>query len=113
MIECPHIKFPFQRGINGKVQVVEQDTPAHIISCELVIVHCPLGARDDRPDFGWAWPELSNMPLNLASLEQALEQFEPRGDANATQYAGVAAGVVNVQVNIEIDTMDSGTQSTE
>jgi phage baseplate assembly protein W len=111
--ECPHFSFPFQRSADGtSVQVVEQDTPEDIMCCENVIVHCPLGWRDDRPEFGWAWPELANVPLNVGSLEQALEQFEPRGDANAQQWLGTAAGVVNVLVSVKMDTADSETQTT-
>ncbi len=100
--ERPHIQFPFQRGANGKVNCVEQGEPEHVMSCEMVIVHCPLGYRDDRPDFGWPWPELQNMPLDLSGLEQALERFEPRGDANVTQYADLAASVVSAHVDVLI-----------
>jgi phage baseplate assembly protein W len=101
--DLPHLSFPFQRDpVSGVVQVVEQDTVEHVMSCELVIVHYPLGARTDRPEFGWAWPELEGAPLNLASLEQALGQFEPRGQANASQYADVAAATVYVSVDVAI-----------
>jgi phage baseplate assembly protein W len=88
----------------GQVDVVEQDTVEHVMSCELVIVHCPVGYRDDRPEFGWAWPELATAPLNLGPLEQALKQFEPRGNADATQYLDqVGDLVVNVAVRIASD----------
>jgi hypothetical protein len=113
--EAPHISFPFVRvdttkpGYDpslGGVQVVEQDTVEHVMSCETVIVHYPLGYRHDRPEFGWAWPELENAPLNLNSLEQALRQFEPRGNASAAQYADVAAAAINVSVDVAIQSTD-------
>jgi phage baseplate assembly protein W len=102
--ELPHLSFPFQRDpVSGSVQVVEQDTVEHIMSCETVIVQHPLGYRQDRPEFGWAWPELENAPLNLGSLEQALQQFEPRGQASATQYLDVARAAVQVSVDVAIE----------
>jgi phage baseplate assembly protein W len=104
--ETPHIQFPFTRGSSGSINVVEQDSVEHVMSCELVIVHHPLGYRYDRPEFGWAWPELENAPLNLNSLEQALRQFEPRGDASAAQYADVAAAAINVSVDVAIQSTD-------
>ena len=108
MIERPHIKFPFQRDpATGKVQVVEQDTPEHVMSCELVIVHCPVGFRADRPEFGWPFPEMRGAPLNLDALTQALEQFEPRGEANAEQYYDVAEAVAHVSVDVKVRSQDA------
>ena len=109
--ERPHIAFPFARGASGSVNVVEQDTVEHVMSCETVIVSHPLGYRHDRPEFGWAWPELANVPLNLNSLEQALRQFEPRGSATASQYADVAqAAVQRVSVDVAIQSLEDATQ---
>lgn len=106
---APHIKFPLQRDpVTGQVIVVEQDTPDHVMSCEMVIVNHPVNYRQDRPEFGWAWPDLAGLPLNLGSLEQALRQFEPRGNASATQYADAAqAAVQHVTVVVEIPTTES------
>jgi phage baseplate assembly protein W len=105
--DIPHLSFPFQRDpVSGSVQVVQQDTVEHVMSCELVIVNHPLGARLDRPEFGWAWPELQNAPLDLGSLEQALRQFEPRGQASAMQYADVAAATVHVSVDVAIQSTE-------
>ena len=108
----PHISYPFQRDpVSGSVQVVEQDTVEHVMSCETVIVNHPLGYRHDRPEFGWAWPELANVPLDLGSLEQALRQFEPRGTATATQYADAAqAAIQHVSVDVAIQSLEDATQ---
>ena len=109
--ERAHIPFPFERGPNGSVNVVEQDTDEHIMSCETVIVSHPLGYRHDRPEFGWAWPELETATLNLGSLEQALRQFEPRGSATASQYADTAqAAVLHVSVVVAIQSLEDATQ---
>jgi phage baseplate assembly protein W len=106
--ELPHISYPFVRDqVTGTVRAIEQDTVEHVMSCEQVIVRHPLGYRIDRPEFGWAWPELDGMPLDLGSLEQALRQFEPRGTATASQYADVAASVVHISVDVAIQSVET------
>lgn len=106
----PHISHPFTRDpVTGSVRVVEQDTVEHIMSCETVIVLHPLGARQDRPEFGWAWPELANAPIDVGSLEQALRQFEPRGEANASQYLDVVEAAVRVSVDVAVQSVETET----
>lgn len=104
MADRPHFAFPFERDPStGKVRVVEQDSEEHIMSCEHVIVRCPLGWRDEKPEFGWPWPEFATIPLDLASLEAALRQWEPRSMATAEDYADVANEAIrNVTVNVEV-----------
>lgn len=98
----PHFQFPFRRGA-----VVEQDTVDHIMSCEAVIVSYPVGLRQDRPEFGWPWPELSTPPLDLGPLEQALRQFEPRGTATASQYTDlIQASMQHISVDVAIQSND-------
>jgi hypothetical protein len=106
----PHIAFPFGRDpATGSLGVVEQDMAEHIMACEMVIAVCPLGARDDRPEFGWAWPELSTPPLDTGALASALETLEPRADVAITQYGDLidaAKQFIKVQVEIESDGND-------
>jgi phage baseplate assembly protein W len=107
-IDLPHFVFPFRRGANGHVNVVEQDTIAHIMSCETVIAYCPLGARQERPEFGWDWPIYNAWPINTTSLEQALATFEPRGTISNVQELANQVGTwerdVQVQIEIRSDT---------
>lgn len=82
---------------------MEQDTEEHIMSCEYMIVHCPLGWREEKPEFGWPWPEFATIPLDLSSLEAALRQWEPRSRATAQEYADIAeAAVRDVTVSVEV-----------
>ena len=106
--ETPHFAFPFARDpTTGSVKVVEQDTIEHIMGCETVIVSYPVGLREDRPEFGWPWPDLTNVPIDLGGLEQALRQFEPRGTATATQYLdAIEAARVHVNVEVGIPSVD-------
>jgi phage baseplate assembly protein W len=103
--EIPHFRHPFGRDPRtGKVAVVEQDTPEHVISCENVIVACPIGARDARPEFGWAWPEFRTAPLDVAGLEKALREFEPRSRATASEKAdSIDAALRRIAVKSEVE----------
>jgi phage baseplate assembly protein W len=102
-VEIPHIAFPFSRGTDGKVAVVEQDTVEHVMSCENVIVRCPLGFRVERPEFGWPFPEFQTAPLDLEALKKALDTFEPRGHADVTQWRDEAEQATqHVQIDVEV-----------
>lgn len=104
MAERPHFAYPFQRGPSGKVNIVEQDTAEHIICCENVIVRCPLGWRLERPEFGWQFPEFYPVPVPTSALETALQRFEPRGNADAIEYADVAdAAIRHMQVDVGVN----------
>lgn len=101
--ERPHFAYPFQRGASGGVNAVEQDTVEHVTACENVIVRCPLGWREERPEFGWPWPEFHPAPLPLGPLQAALRQFEPRGNTSAVEYADVVdASIRYMQVDVEV-----------
>lgn len=107
--ERPHFAFPFARGANGKVNVVEQDSPEHIMACENVIARCPLRARVERPDFGWRWPYMRALPLDTTDLIAALKRFEPRSEPtaeSAQELAQVALGVADVNVNVGVPNAD-------
>lgn len=105
MADRPHFAFPFQRGSTGKVNVVEQDTLEHVNACENVIVRCPVGFRDDRPEFGWPFPEFRTIPINTKELTEALRTFEPRGRASAQEHIDAAeAAVRRISVDVEVDT---------
>lgn len=104
--DTPHLAFPFSRSPSGVINVVEQDSVEHIMACEQVIARCPLGYRDERPEFGWPWPDLRLMPLDPTPLINALNQFEPRAaaisvpDANALANAALGVDVINVNIPI-------------
>jgi phage baseplate assembly protein W len=103
-VDRPHFSFPFRLD-GSRVAVEEQDTPAHIASCENVIVRCPLGFRDDRPEFGWPFPEFANIPIDVRDLEEALRTYEPRGRARAVEHMDAAqAAVRRISVDVEVDT---------
>jgi phage baseplate assembly protein W len=99
--DIPHISFPFQRGADGHLEVVEQDTPEHVLSCENMIVRCPRGWRTDRPEFGWPFPQFRNAPINLDALRDALARFEPRGRADVSEYLDAAEAAQHISIDVE------------
>ena len=90
----PHFAFPFQRdGVYG-ILTVEQGTTEHVDACCQMIIRCPLGFREDRPDFGWPWPEFNTTPIELGPLQEALSRLEPRAVPDVTQYQDAAEAAV-------------------
>lgn len=99
MADRPHFAYPFERG-----SYVEQDTADHVMSCENVIVRCPLGFREERPEFGIPWPEFRTAPLDPAEITTALRRFEPRGNATGEEYADTAdASVRHLSITVETE----------
>jgi phage baseplate assembly protein W len=99
----PHLSFPFQRTADGaSITVNEQDTVDEIMACEMVIVSYPVGYREDRPEYGWAFPDLAQAPISTASLEQALKEFEPRGPVQIDAVHDYANSTATLNVNVHI-----------
>lgn len=102
-IDRPHFAFPFRVGENGRVDVLEQDSDEHVMSCEHVIVRCPTGWREDRPEFGWPFPEFWTIPVDTGPLEEALAKFEPRGNASAREWGDEASAAIrHISVDVEV-----------
>ena len=55
-----------------------------------------------RPEFGWRFPQFDPAPLDVRPLETALARFEPRGHANAEEYADAASAAVR-HIAIEVE----------
>ncbi len=108
--ETPHFAFPFGRGANGKIEVCEQGSEAHVTACANVIARCQLGARPERPEFGWRWPYMHLLPLDLTGLTDALARFEPRARALGTQaineLGNAAIGVAEANVRVGVPSTD-------
>jgi hypothetical protein len=104
--EQPHFSYPFRRDREGKPVVDEQDTTEHIMSCVNVIVRCPRGWRDERPEYGWPFPEFGMYGTGLEELNMALSESEPRADSVVTEkgleeLADQATREVTVSVETE------------
>jgi hypothetical protein len=102
-VERPHFDFPFRRDPQtGKVAVVEQGSPEHIAACDNVVIRCPIGFRDERPEFGWPFPRMRTIPLDLSQLREALRRFgHSNGGADVSQYTdAVEAAVQHIDLDV-------------
>jgi phage baseplate assembly protein W len=89
------------------VMVVEQDTADHILSCQSVIASCPVGFRNDRPEFGWAFPVFQQLPIQYDALVDALRTFEPRApDITATEAEDLVVGSETILIQSRVETDD-------
>jgi hypothetical protein len=88
---------------NVKVGVVEQDSAAHILGCENVLVRCPIGFRHDRPEYGIPWPEY-HQAINVADIQSALQRQEPRSHSTVTEVEDLVAMARGERtVTVEVD----------
>jgi phage baseplate assembly protein W len=87
--ETPHFMFPFHRTVHDQVDAVQQDEPEHVRSCVQVILLCPLGFRQDAPDFGIPWPDY-RQTIDEGTLEAAVASQEPRADFSTDQLREMA-----------------------
>jgi hypothetical protein len=105
--DAPHFSFPFrftsvtERQPDGSelvvdqfVAVEEQNDQAEIMSCVNVITRCPLGFRDERPDYGWPWPDFRTAPIQPGPLEVALMRLEPRASYAFYEYGDVLSQAI-------------------
>ena len=104
----PHFQQPFTRpaGTHG-VNVIEQDTSDHILSCQWTIASCPVGFRDERPEFGWAFPTFQPLPVDYAALVDALKTFEPRApNVTAAEAEDLVLGTETILITTKVETSD-------
>jgi hypothetical protein len=100
----PHFAHPFGRDDSGRVAVVEQGFPPHILACETRIVMCPQGFRFDRPDFGIPWPFMREVPIDTVGVEIALRRLEPRGRAKVSEHAdAIDQAVRRINIDVEVE----------
>jgi phage baseplate assembly protein W len=99
--ELPHFAYPFARGTDGNVNVVEQGSPEDVMGQVQILIRCPTGFRFERPDFGWPFPQWQNAPLDLSALDAALARFVPSARTKASQFIHEAeAATQEIQVEV-------------
>lgn len=86
MIESvPHLASPFSFNAKGIAHTVEQDSPEDHRTRAYNVVVCPIGFRDDLPEYGI--PELlfSRVPLDTEALKTAIERWAEIEEVSATE----------------------------
>ncbi len=78
-IITPKLKVPF--CISGSAaEVVEQDELDELAQCVEAIVRCPLGYREDEPEFGMDDQAFLENGIDSEELRSVIERWEPRAD---------------------------------
>lgn len=101
MTDIPHFAMPF-RFAAGRAVVAEQDSLPEILGCVEAILRCPVGHRDERPDFGIADQTFRQAGASLDDLSAALADFEPRAAVELTAEE-IADLTQRVRVAVRID----------
>jgi phage baseplate assembly protein W len=97
-MDRPHFAFPFARG-----SYVEQDSMEHVVSCENVIVRCPVGFRIERPDYGVPWPDYATQ-IDGEAVSAALEALESRSTCTAEMARDrLADAMATITIKLEVD----------
>jgi hypothetical protein len=109
MDDIPHLALPL-RIVGDHFVAVQQDTVDELQSTVACIVGFPLGYRDERPDFGIVPLELTERPLDVLDIEQAIEAFEPRAQARVTEqpYDPFDPGADRIRIEVSLDRAEEG-----
>lgn len=72
-----------------------------------MVAYTPLGYREERPEFGWPFPDLTLMPIPATPLLNALGTFVPNGEFTLADAEQIAAGVFEIDINVGIKSGDN------
>lgn len=81
MTDIPHFALPFRFDTTGgavSAAVLEQDTADEIMSCVLAVVLCPVGFREESPEFGIEDPTFTQGFADADAIADAIAEWEPR-----------------------------------
>lgn len=84
MTTIPHFRTPF-RFAAGRASVVEQDTIDEIAQCVEVVLTTEPGTRLENSDFGTPPMVLTEAPLDVESIANAVNLWEDRAGAIVTE----------------------------
>jgi phage baseplate assembly protein W len=109
MDNVPHLALPL-RIVGDRFVSVQQDTLDELVTNVAVITQFPLGYRVERPDFGIAELELTQQPVAVIDVEQAVEAFEPRATVRVTQQAldPFDSGAARVRIEVNMARAEEG-----
>jgi phage baseplate assembly protein W len=77
MTALPHFSYPFRFG-GPNAAVSEQDSLEEIADCCATVLLCPLGYRDELPEFGLPPQTFATPAPDRDDIRGALDMWEPR-----------------------------------
>lgn len=99
-VTTPHFDYPFNY-VNGDFAVVEQGSPAELENCVEVILSCPLGFREELPEFGLADQAFKEGGADLEGIEDAISKWEPRVDEELEENFDKKELISTVVINLK------------
>jgi phage baseplate assembly protein W len=105
----PRFSVPMDFDVSGRTLAVAQDTDSHTLMMAKAVALCPLGFRQEKPDFGWDVPEFRPVPLRQAAqgLASAIARWVPGVSLRANELRAVAADAAARVIEIDIGAPDA------
>ena len=86
MLSNPHFSHPFTIRPNGRVEVVEQDSPEEVATCTAIALRYPVGSREADPTFGRPLNlSFAKGPIDVEAVAAAITHSEPRAPIKVTE----------------------------
>jgi hypothetical protein len=103
-MDAPHFDLPFRFGADGQLATVEQGSTKDVYNKVATLALCPLGFRDELPEFGWPQPVFESTPLDLAQRQALTDEWVPDARAVLSEHGDTvddAVRTITVNVNPE------------
>jgi phage baseplate assembly protein W len=87
VVRVPHFSLPFRFASQGESiasSVHEQDSEEEVMQCVELIIRCPLGFREEKPNFGVMDPTFRASEDLISEIETAILLWEPRAESALT-----------------------------
>lgn len=95
-----HFASPFFFRANGDVATNTQNTEADLAARVLNVCLCIEGEREDNPAFGIPDPTFANVPLDIESVQRAVEKWAetPISISETAEALNVAHRLIGIGV---------------
>ena len=74
-ILTPHFAFPYSFDSKGRSTVVEQDSPGDLLARAANVAVCPVGFREDNPEYGIPSLLFQTVPLDTQGTQEAIARW--------------------------------------
>lgn len=98
-LATPKMRVPL-RLENGRLGVVEQDSPDNVAACVYALLSYERGSRIEDVNFGVEDPTFDQLPLDVSEWLQQIAVYEPRAQVQTAQEVGDLIGAVLVEVGL-------------
>jgi hypothetical protein len=85
-VATPHFAYPFAFNAKGEAIVVEQDGEADWRARAANVAVCPVGFREDLPEYGVPPLLFATIPIDVAGIREAISRWAEL-DASVEEHA--------------------------